>query len=222
MLVRAGLFFLGLVCASIAQAGKFEVLNLHSSNECEQSSGPSVCVTLHFSGEVRLGDTERFQAERQRIENIFKQIAPHLSVRITTVNFDSPGGEIYEAMRLGRVMRENLITTGVNSESNCHSACVIAFLGGVIRLPFGSIGIHSFYSKDLIGAPDFALASERYDEVSAHVEQYLRAVRIPTAFLDEMKKVPHYKMKVLGLDEMSQLGVIGIDPVYAQTRERHN
>jgi hypothetical protein len=34
-----------------------------------------------------------------------------------------------------------------------------------------------------------------------------------------MKATPHYSVKVLDSEEMKRLGVMGVDPVYAQVRE---
>lgn len=103
----------------------------------------------------------------------------------------------------------------VAHDSVCYSACVIAHLGGVVRIP---MGIHSFYSNEFVGAENFASSSKKYNDISELVTAYLREMRVPTALLDEMMKVSHKSLKILDFEEMKRFGVIGQDPVYLQTK----
>lgn len=216
--MRLILFLVAATCASISQAGQFELADMDGVG-CEQVGAPSTCITLSYSGEIKPGDSEKLLAEKKRLDGALKKLLKN-PVRIGKIHFDSPGGDLFEAMKIGRIIRDGLMATQVTRDSSCYSACVIAFIGGVIRIPVGPVGIHSFYSKELIGPSEFASVSQRYDAVSLQVEQYLRAMRIPVALLDEMKSIPHYNIQVLEFEEMKRLGVIGIDPVYAQIREK--
>lgn len=170
-----------------------------------------------FSGEINSGDSEKILAEKKHLESVLRKIVKK-PVRIGKIHFDSPGGDLFEAMKIGRIVRDGLMVTQVTYDSSCYSACVIAFVGGVIRISVGTVGIHSFYSKEMIGLAEFSKASRMYDEVSLQVENYLHSMRISLGLLDEMKNTPHYTMKVLEFEEMEKLGVIGIDPVFAQIR----
>lgn len=219
MPIRLILFLSATLCASITQAGKFAFADMDGLG-CEQVGPSSTCITLYYSGEIQPGDSEKLFAEKNRLEAGLKKLVKK-PIRIGKIHFDSPGGDLFEAMKLGQIIRDGLMRTQVTTDSSCYSACVIAFVGGVIRIPVGPVGIHSFYSKKLIGPAEFARASEKYDEVSLQMEQYLRSMRIPIALLDEMKSIPHYNMQILEFEEMKRLGIIGIDPVYAQVRERH-
>ena len=82
------------------------------------------------------------------------------------------------------LIRENLLWTEVPYGAECHSACVIAFVGGVERQAVGVLGVHPFYSEDILGSGDCADASELYDQVSDLLEAYLKEMRIPLALLD--------------------------------------
>jgi hypothetical protein len=74
-------------------------------------------------------------------EAVEKSLAGTRSVRI--VVFDSPGGDVEEAMRIGRDIREKGLTTGVSKE--CSSACTYSFVAGRQRilLPGGRLGFHA-------------------------------------------------------------------------------
>lgn len=178
-----------------------------------------MCVILLVEGEIEKGDGAKLRQIIEKISVTFSEKF-ELKTRVGKIHFNSPGGDLYEAMTIGRLIRQEMITTQVTRDSLCYSACVIAYLGGVQRIPVGPIGIHSFYSKEFIGAPNFSQASERYNEVSSQIENYLKELRIPASFLDEMKKVPHYNLKKLAFEDLERYGVFGIDPVYAQIKPR--
>ena len=74
-------------------------------------------------------------------EAVEKSLAATRSVRI--VVFDSPGGDVEEAMRIGRDIKQNGLETGVATE--CSSACTYSFAAGRERilLPGGRLGFHA-------------------------------------------------------------------------------
>jgi hypothetical protein len=111
--------------------------------------GPAVdcasCSWILAEGEIDSGTPERFQAFLAQTPD-----APRL------VRFNSLGGFIAFAMRLGQMMREGGFDTVVGQAklrnpdggtttqlSDCYSACTIAFLGGIRRsVTSGVFGIH--------------------------------------------------------------------------------
>ena len=163
-------------------------------------------TSLLFSGDIQIGDARSLQ---NHIAN----------GRIKAIAFDSNGGNVMEGMAIGKLIRENLIHTQVPPDAECHSACVIAFIGGVERQPYGPLGIHSVYSEDFIGSGDFAGASDIYNQISTELTAYLEAMRIPVALLDHMKRVPHDKIDILNTDEIQAYFLRGVDPVYRQTHQ---
>ena len=174
------------------------------------SSGRSVLGevdTFRIAGIIGNGDVGRLD---DRIRN----------GRVRVVEFDSQGGSLGAAMVIGRMIRENLLRTEVPYGAECHSACVIAFVGGVERRAVGALGVHSFYSEDILGSGDFADASELYDQVSDLLEAYLKEMRIPLALLDHMKRVSHEEMEILTAEQKKEYFLEGTDPVYRQTHGR--
>ena len=167
-----------------------------------------VCFTLLVEGTIQKGDNATLIALVNKLTT--------KTTRVGKVHFDSPGGDVFEAMELGRTIRRGLMMTQVTSDSRCYSACVVAFVGGVIRAPIGEIGVHSFYSKEFTGLAAFAEASTRHNEVAARTEAYLREMRIPTALLDEMQRTPSYILKDIKAEEREKPGLLGVDPVYTQ------
>jgi hypothetical protein len=74
-------------------------------------------------------------------EAVERSLAADRSVGI--VVFESPGGDIDEAMRIGLDIKENGLETGVATQ--CSSACTYSFIAGRERilLPGGKLGFHA-------------------------------------------------------------------------------
>jgi hypothetical protein len=74
-------------------------------------------------------------------EAVEQSLAANGSVRI--VVFESPGGDIEEAMRIGRYIKQNGLETGVATE--CSSACTYSFIAGRERilLAGAQLGFHA-------------------------------------------------------------------------------
>jgi hypothetical protein len=82
------------------------------------------------------------------------------------VVFNSGGGSLIGAIRLGRTIRKLKFDTSVGQtvpegqwhgirKGICYSACAYAFLGGVRRaVESGEYGVHQFYSSALLKNPD--------------------------------------------------------------------
>lgn len=86
----------------------------------------------------------------------------------TVVVFNSPGGNLGAGVRLGALIRQRGLDTGIgitakdryvsslwsrspeNGDGVCASACAYAFLGGVTRWTEGKYGVHQFYAPLLL------------------------------------------------------------------------
>jgi len=183
---------------------------------CDILGSEKVCAAVLISGKIEPGDTEKVNAFLSRVDQSATSALP---IRIGIAYLDSPGGNVVEAMKIGRLLRSRQIGTFVTSDSLCASACVLVLAAGVHRAAAGSVEIHSFYSTAILGTGDFAGANRQYDLLTKSVEEYLREMRVPRALLDEMIKVPHSMSRRLTLEDTISLGLLGIDPVYAQVRK---
>lgn len=116
------LFAALLVAAAIRPAAGIELIP-------ERAGGRPVLV---LQGEMRKGDTER--------------VAAYLGANpgLAEVRFHSPGGKLYEGFGIGLLLRERGLATRVPHGARCVSACVWAFLGGVIRTvdADAAVGVH--------------------------------------------------------------------------------
>jgi hypothetical protein len=89
------------------------------------------------------------------------------------VTFDSPGGDIYKALELGRLIRRLDLDTIQSRRLECASACAFAFLGGVMRYAEpGSIGVHKGWFVDT-RPTDVDLAVAAVQQVTAGIIEYI-------------------------------------------------
>jgi hypothetical protein len=184
---------------------------------CDTLGSELICASVLISGKLVDGDSARLDTYLKRVDQSLQTSMP---IRVGLVLLDSPGGSVSEAMRIGKIIRKRQIGTFVTGDSTCASSCVLVLAAGVKRAAAGKVLIHSFYTPEFLGTGRFEDAERAYRAVQRTVEQYLDDMRVPRALLDEMRKVPHTTAKSLTLEETVELGLLGIDPVYAQTRPK--
>ena len=128
------------------------------------------------TGEIVSGDTVKL-----------KSVLASLPVRKNTALYlSSPGGNLYEGMRLGLFFRANGIKTVIEGASDCASACAIAFLGGTDRngktwrssSSNSRLGFHAFAGND---GPQ--LNSDEVQRVVSDLLNYGKAVDAPIELL---------------------------------------
>jgi hypothetical protein len=104
-------------------------------------------VVYKAEGPIVPDDAERLQAliEKSRgadgrpdvVDRVFSQ-GTRVQVRL-----NSDGGSAVGGIRLGYLIRERGFDTVVPTGAGCHSACSMAFIGGVSRTVSGLYGIHA-------------------------------------------------------------------------------
>lgn len=89
-------------------------------------------LKLLLTGSIELGISKQFAKQLKQNPNL------------QTIVLNSPGGNIYEARGLSKMIRENGLSTLV--ESQCTSACTIVFIGGIIRalMQDARLGFHQY------------------------------------------------------------------------------
>ena len=164
---------------------------------------------LSFSGHVEFDDLALLK--------ISGELMKHGSQGVNTIVFDSGGGDFAEGIKIGGYIRQHQIHTEVAPEGKCYGACVLAFAGGVERRPAGRVGLQAIDSANFAGGDADAAAA--YERVSAEVERYLKAMGIPVAVLDHMRRVPPGETAILDAAELEAYFLQGARPVYRRPRD---
>jgi len=124
---------------------------------------------------------------------------------------NSPGGNLFAGMQLGRIMRKHGASTHIIDyrtarPGQCYSACAMAFLGGVYRFNDNGAryGVHRASLRG--GSPTGGLDVGQH--LSAAVANYIREMGVDARLLTLWMKAAPEEMYVLSQKEARDLGVV--------------
>jgi hypothetical protein len=136
-----------------------------------------------------------------------------------SVSIDSPGGDVYAAMQLGRIFRENLVLIKLSGkDAQCASACILAWVGAPMRriaVDQPEFVIHRPFGFASAGQ-DLSSASSRWKILQSDIRQYLLEMNIPTTLLDAMNEVPSEDGRELSPGELSRYLIAADDPAVTE------
>jgi hypothetical protein len=126
------------------------------------------------------------------------------------IRINSRGGNLAEAMRIGRFVRKTLAAVVVDG-SACYSACALILIGAADRhlTQAGTgpvVGIHRPYIADAVyGALTPEQARVTYARLEKDVKDYLTEMGAPGRFVDEMFRTPSTRMRLITDDEFQTM-----------------
>jgi len=128
-----------------------------------------------------------------------------------TIWLNSPGGNLFAGMQLGRVIRGHGASTHIIDSrtllpGECYSACALAFLGGVHRF----IDHGARYGVHRASLPGVRPTGERDlgQDLSAAIGSYMGEMAIDPRLLDLWEKAAPDEMYVLSPQETRNLRVV--------------
>lgn len=124
------------------------------------------------------------------------------------VTFDSGGGNVDAALRLGRAIRSMGLSTVQLRSLECSSACALAFLGGVNRSAEpGSIGVHrtSFSGDAVLDGHEAAAAVQA---LTAEIMTYMIEMGTDPRLLQLSLSTDRDDMRYLTGREMQQYSIV--------------
>ena len=180
------------------------------------------CEWVMAEGEIDAGTTER-------LKKFVETNNPPYNIR-----FNSPGGNIIEALKFGYYLRDSKWDTFVNEddpripdtydgyktqESNCYSACVYAFAGGVHRTAAEkAVGIHQFYRPDDAARPNdktiSAVDVANMQRLAALLNEYVRRMGVDPRLVTIASGItPWDPIYLLSSAELKSLNLDNTSPV---------
>lgn len=98
---------------------------------------------FYIEGEIVRGDADKLS---QALKSVISY-PPGVMSFPPSVFLDGPGGDVVEAIRMGRMLRRSNYDVFVTSDG-CFSSCALVFAGATNRpLSAGPIGIHRFHFR---------------------------------------------------------------------------
>ncbi len=138
----------GFALALLAQSGFAQSIEVDSSkSQLEKMIFRNGATDVFIKGEIGADTPDKFE-----------KFITDRNIQFARVHFDSDGGSLLGAMRLGRFIRAKLFDTAVGAANDkpgvCASACAYAFAGGQNRYYSGGdsrLGVHRFYATADVG-----------------------------------------------------------------------
>lgn len=143
----------------------------------------------------------------------------------TAINISSRGGSVLEALKIAEFIRESLVP--VNAVEYCYSSCFYIWIAAIERKAFNKkitegnpslnellgakiIGIHRpYFDKAQFANLSMSEAGQKYDELENHVRGYLRRMRVPEKWIDEMMRYSSENMRLVTREELiSEFGFV--------------
>lgn len=156
-------------------------------------------ITIEMTGEISEHDASKFADTSER-----------LALKALVVHLDSKGGDVFAAMKIGRIIRAYDGWTW--NDSVCYSSCALIFIAGVIRTNFyAEIGLHRPY---LGSSPQPRETIEKQmPAMLARVKSYVDEMGVSNAFYEQMMRTEPSKMVVYRGDAIRKI-VPEHDPIF--------
>jgi len=158
-------------------------------------------ANISVSGEIIRGDY------RKVADLIMKQGKMPRSLSI-----GSPGGDVMEAIKIGRLVRSGLIE--VNPGKQCNSACALIFFASIDHDPATDmntartkvLGIHRpYFDKRYFAGLSMEEAAKEYKRLEQEVISYLYEMKVPTSVIEQMMTVPSDRVVSLSIKDYREL-----------------
>jgi hypothetical protein len=128
---------------------------------------------------------------------------------------DSPGGDLEEAMAIGRWLREKRFFVTVPVPSQCASACVFVLAAGLMKAAFGEIIMHRPF---FVETPNGDMG-ENLRTLLSQARQYFAEMNIPESLADDMFSVPPISGVVLSEQQLEHYRLNQTDMAYQEELE---
>lgn len=151
-----------------------------------------------LSGSIEIGDAAHLK----------KAIKENQGGPIVAI-MDSPGGNLAEALKMGRMLKEAGATTFVPSWGICASACFYAYAGGTTRYAGegAKLGVHQFsYAETLV--EDANATAKDAQNLIAEINLYLMSTGVSPLVGTLAGTVPPDEMLYFDYEDWSKLGIV--------------
>jgi hypothetical protein len=191
----AGLILL-LASTAMGRASDGMTFSVATPPSCPRSTCPALIIA---QGEITQDSYRSFDA-------VVRTLPPH-----TPVVLNSNGGSFVGGILLGLALRQNGSAVLVPRGGVCASACVYAFLGGVVRhAPEGArIGVHRFFAVNrYTGQRSMAYERSVTSRATALLTNYVQAMGVSPSFVDLAARVEPSEIHFLNRRELQQYRIV--------------
>lgn len=173
-------------------------------------------VHIELRGEIVEGDANRLE---ELIPEVKARTNSFYSIDLPRVRLylESDGGNLIEAMKIGRLVRSEMIETVIDVDKSCSSACVFVFAAGVERtMLYGAeLGLHRpYFPKELFAGLDYNESQELYQKISDKASEYLNEMGASESLFSRMLSISSKSVRFIDEDEARDFGIAGDYPAF--------
>lgn len=169
---------------------------------------PSACVfTVKLRGAI---DRSRLQLLRHAVlrrDSARSALQRDVELRIDA---DTPGGEVFAALEIGRLLREQRASIRVGDGASCISSCVLLLMGAVERRigDDARVGIHRpALGASARGGPKQDGEDAIVAAMTAQLVLYAQQMGVPRAIIDAMMATPADRIALLTPSDLVAYGL---------------
>lgn len=165
---------------------------------------------LYVTDSIEKEDVKAFQDALKKVKDEGLHIK-HDSV----ILYNNKGGYVLPAREIGKLVRNNKLSTWVPRNSFCRSACVEILVAGICRMALGDVEVHRAFSSYEFKREvnDNEIERSRKDE-----RKYFLEMDMPPTFIPNTEEIPHWTIKRLTHDEKLLYGLYSTVEYYELNR----
>ena len=184
--------------------------NTFAANITLYESGKGCSFSGAFiEGDIETGDFKKFQNIVSTLKNKYGESS--CNDGNTHIRINSKGGNVEEALLIGREIRKNMFGVIVLEKAECLSSCVLILAGGVSKFVMGTVGVHRPYFTYIQDGKSADEVRSMRDSLNQRIKSFLNYVDVPESLLEEMLAYPPEKIKVLSEQDLIKFRLNGKD-----------
>jgi hypothetical protein len=164
------------------------------------NDAPAPCVfTVRLRGVIDPSRLQLLEKSLQRRDTRQQALGRPVALK---VDIDSPGGQVFAAMEIGRLLRREAATIRVGRGASCISACVFVLMGATEREAAANarIGLH----RPSLGDPRRNTLVPVMSEPLVH---YAEEMGVSPRIVDEMLAIPASQVRFVTTAELERYGL---------------
>ena len=172
------------------------------------ANGQSAIIRIQWA--ITKGDLQKFESALAIVERTAETRIN--DTPFVTIELNSPGGDVVEAVGIGLVIYQHSAMTLVRPAQECVSACVFILMAGAVHTPTGAlIGVH----RPLLVSwrnMSYSEARVKYDGLMRYLHDYFLELGVSEAAYDIMMRTDSYDMRYFDWTELDRFGLRGEGP----------
>ena len=152
------------------------------------------CLEASLEGQIVGGDADKLEWLLGGYEGPISK-SPH------RLYLSSPGGNVLEAMTMGRLLRTRFVRTRTNCPGNqmcCASACALTYYGGAAWRVSDRLGLHRPTSEDAADI-DYLHSREIAVKINDLIKNYFTEMEVPMGNYETMMRTPPDQIAVVSV-----------------------